>query len=226
VPAVPRIRPAILSPVPELAFAVDGSSGVDYAAVPTLSFTLRVQAPGGHPIRSLMLDVQIQIAARRRSYGPGPHDRLLELFGPPGGWSTTLRTLPWLRTTKVVPAFEGTTTVDLPVACTYDLQVTASRYLAALDDGAVPLEFLFSGSVFFATSEGALQTARIGWEHEVDYDMPIAVWKQAMDRHFPDSAWLRVGTQSFAALCAYKARHAFGSWDETIEALLSRAGPA
>jgi uncharacterized protein DUF6084 len=92
--------------------------------------------------------------------------------------------------------------------------------LAALDGGDVPLEFLFSGSVFFAGPQGALQTARIALDHELDYRLPVAVWKQTMDRHFPHSAWLRLGTESFNRLCTYKARHAFESWDKAIDALL------
>ena len=100
-------------------------------------------------MRSVLLDVQIQIAARRRGYDAGAHDRLFELFGPVADWGTTLRTLLWTRTTLVVPAFEGSTVVDLDVPCRYDLEVAASRYLDALADGEVPLEFLFSGSVFY-----------------------------------------------------------------------------
>jgi hypothetical protein len=47
-----------------------------------------------------------------------------------------------------------------------------------------------------------------------------------MDRHFPGAAWLRLGRESFDRLSAYKARHAFESWDVTIEALLAKAGSA
>ncbi len=210
--------------VPELRFAVLGASSLEYAAVPTLKFELQIEAEGGLPIRSVLLDVQIQIAARQRGYDPAVQDRLLELFGTPERWSTTLRTLPWLRTTLVVPPFTERTTVDLLVPCTYDLEVTASRYFAALKDGVVPLELLFSGSVFFTAATGALQTARIAWDNEVDYRLPVAVWRETMDRHFRGSAWLRLGEESFDRLCTYKARHAFESWEATIDALLDSEG--
>ncbi len=206
--------------VPELRFAVLGASSLEYAAVPTLKFELQIDADGGLPVRSILLDVQIQIAARQRGYEPAVQERLLELFGLPERWGTTLRTLPWLRTTTVVPAFNDATVVDLLVPCTYDLEVTAARYLAALQDGVVPLEFLLSGSVFFSTPQGALQTARIAWDHEVGYRLPVAVWKETMARHFPHSAWLRLGSDSFDRLCVYKARHAFENWDATIDSLL------
>ncbi len=219
--AIQNAQAAAQGSIPELRFAVDGASSLDYAAAPTLRFALRVEVTSGHPIRSILLDAQIQIAARQRGYEPESQERLLELFGTPERWATTLRTLPWLRTTIVVPPFTDSTVVDLMVPCTYDLEVTATRYFAALSDGVIPLEFLFSGSVFFATPGGAMQTARIAWDHEVDYRLPVAVWKDTMARHFPDSAWLRLGSESFDRLCAYKARHAFESWEKTIDSLLA-----
>ena len=206
--------------VPELAFAVCDARSAEYVATPTLLFTLEIDAPG-QAIRSILLDVQIQIAARQRPYGESAQERLLELFGTPERWGTTLRTLPWTRTTTVVPPFEGSTAVELPVPCTYDLEVTAARYFAALEDGEVPLEFLFSGSVFFADPQGALQTVRIGWDRDVDFRLPVAVWRQTMESHFPESAWLRLGRDSYNRLCAYKARHAHQSWEAAIDSLLA-----
>ncbi len=219
--ASPEQAGAAWGEVPRLSFGVHGVEAVRYAAVPTLEFALRIDAQDAVPIRSVLLDAQIQIAARERGYDAGAQQQLLELFGAPERWATTLRTLPWLRTTMVVPPFDGTTVVGLSVPCSYDLEVTASRYFAALDDGVVPLELLFSGSVFYTTPRGALQTARIAWDSEVRYGMPVQVWRQAIDAHFPRSAWLRIGTRSFDALCAYKARHAFESWDAAIDSLLA-----
>jgi Family of unknown function (DUF6084) len=221
VSAIERARASGLGVAPELRFDIVAASGLEYAAVPTLKFALRIDAAGSQPVRSILLDVQIQIAARQRGYEPEVQERLLELFGVPERWRSTLRTLPWLRTTVVVPPFTDSTVVDLLVPCTYDLEVTAARYFAALEDGMVPLEFLFSGSVFFASSDGALQTCRIAWDHEVDYRLPVSTWKQMMDRHFADSAWLRVGRDAFNRLCAYKAAHTFTSWDDAIDALLA-----
>ena len=206
--------------VPQLRFAVERCEPLDYAAVPTLTFALAIEEAGGVPIRSVLLDVQIQIAARARRYGDGEQDRLLELFGTPERWATTLRTLPWTRATVVVPPFEGRTCVDLQIPCTYDFEVTAARYLAALEEGEVPLELMFSGSVFYAAPGGLLQTARIAWDSDVSYRMPVAAWRAALDRHFPGAAWLRIQRSSFDRLSAYKARHAFTSWDAAIDSLL------
>ncbi|HKO28189.1 MAG TPA: DUF6084 family protein [Solirubrobacteraceae bacterium] len=207
-------------PAPELRFAVAEAEPLRHAAAPTLKFGLEIEAPGGQAIHSLLLDVQIQIAARRRSYAAPAQEQLLELFGTPERWTSTLRTLPWLRATLVVPPFTGASLVELAVPCTYDLEVAAARYLAALEDGEIPLEFLFSGSVFYAAPDAGLQMARIPWDHDVAFAMPVDVWRRAMDTHFPASAWLRLGRESYDALCAYKARHAFESWEATIDALL------
>jgi len=207
--------------IPRLAFVVQGAAPVARAAVPTLRFALRVDAPGGPPIRSVLLGVQLQIAARRRRYDESTHDRLFELFGPPAGWSATLRTLLWTRTTLVVPAFDESTVADLDVPCTYDLEVAAARYLDALGaDGEVPLELLFSGSVFYAGADGRLQTARISWEQEAEYRLPVAVWRETMDRHFPGTAWLRLPKDCHDALCAYKSRRALATWEDVFAELL------
>lgn len=212
--------------VPELSFGVNGAHAVAHAAAPTIGFELAVEVSGAHPVRSVLLDVQIQIAARQRPYGEGCQERLSELFGTPDRWSTTLRTLPWCRTTLVVPPFTEATVVELPVSASYDLEVSASRYFAALEEGQIPLEFLFSGTVFYSGRGGALQAARIAWDREADYRMPLTVWREAIDRHFPGSAWLRLRRESFDRLLAYKATHSLESFDIAIDKLLGEPGTA
>jgi hypothetical protein len=206
--------------IPELAFSVVDAARVDYAAAPALRFAVRVESVGGTPIRSILLDAQIQIAARRRRYDASEHERLFELFGPPENWGTSLRTLLWSRTTVVVPPFAGSTVVEVVQPCSYDLEVTASRYFDALADGEVPLEFLFSGSVFAAGADGGLQITRLPWTHEAEYRLPVSVWRDAMDRHFGGTAWLRLRKDTFDRLATYRSRHALASWDDAIEAML------
>jgi hypothetical protein len=183
-----------------------------------------VERVGGGQIRSLLLDTQIQIAARRRGYDAAAHDRLFELFGPPEAWGTSLRTLLWSRTTLVVPPFTDSTVVELAVPCSYDLEVAASRYFDALADGDVPLEFLFSGSVFYDGPDGRLQTIRLSWEQEAGYRLPVAVWKETLDRHFRGTAWLRLGKDAFDRLSAYKSRNALARWDDVVDELLEARG--
>jgi hypothetical protein len=211
--------------MPELAFEVVDADRVAHTAVPTLCFVLRIDSVGGVPIRSILLDTQIRIAARRRAYDPSTHDRLFELFGAPSDWGTNMNTLLWTRTTSVVPPFDGSARVELQVPCTYDLEVAASRYLDALGDGHVPLELTFSGAVFYTTASGLLQTVRIPWSHEADFRMPVSLWREAMDAHFPDSAWLRLDRERYARLAAFRSRNALPTWEAAIDALLPEETP-
>ena len=204
--------------VPDVTFLVRDAAPLEHAAVPTLRFGLAIVS--AMDVRSIVLDVQIQIAARRRAYDASVHDRLFELFGPAEAWGTTLRTLPWTRLTVVVPPFKGRTLVDVDVPCTYDLEVVASRYFDALEDGDVPLEFLFSGTVFYGAP---LQAARISWASEAQYRLPVRVWKATMERHFRDTAWLRVRKDRFDRLVSYKSRRALASWEDVVDDLLERA---
>ena len=104
--------------------------------------------------------------------------------------------------------------------CSYDLEAIAPNYLSALEDGEVPLEFLFSGSVFYTGPGGLLQTARIAWDREAEYRLPVRVWREAMDRHFPGAAWMRLGRPAFDRLRAYKAQHGLRTLEDAVERLL------
>ena len=201
--------------VPSLTFRVEGAERVEHAAVPTIAFALNVASE--RPVRSVLLDVQLQIAARRRPYDEAAHERLFELFGPVEQWGKSLRTLLWTRATLVVPPFEESAVVELPIACSYDLDVTASRYFDALEGGVVPLEFLFSGTVFYGAP---LQAARISWESEAGYRMPVALWRETMNRYFNGTAWLRLPKPSLERLAAHKSRHALATWEDVVDSLL------
>jgi hypothetical protein len=87
----------------------------------------------------------------------------------------------------------------------------------------VPLEFLFSGTVFYSEPDGRLQTGRISWEADAEYRLPVAVWKETMDRYFRGTAWLRLPKGSFDRLTAYKSRRALATWEEAVDSLLAEA---
>lgn len=208
---------------PELDFAVDSAGVMEYAAAPTLRFSLRVTNRAGEPVRNVALATQIRIAAAKRSYDPATQSRLVELFGEPHRWGSTVHSLFWVQVMLLVPAFAGSTIVELPVPCTYDMDVAAARYFHGLIDGEVPLEFFFSGTVFYTSGSGALQTSRIALDREATYRLPVSVWREMMAHYFPNSAWLRVSKELFERLHAYRARNTFATWDDAVAALLSRA---
>jgi hypothetical protein len=209
---------------PELAFSIREGGVLEHAAVPTLRFAVAIETVGAAAqVRSVSLNVEVRIAATRRRYDADERERLVDLFGQPEEWGRNLRTLHWTALTAHVPSFTGSTVLELPITCTYDLEVAASRYFNALDDGEVPLEFLFSGTVFYAGADGRLQVGRIGWDKDADYRLPVAAWRAMIDRYFPDSAWLRLRRESFDRLAAYRARHTLVSWEDTVDKLIEEA---
>ena len=208
---------------PELEFAVQDAHAVKYAVVPTLGFDLRLGRLDGGAVRSVALNVQLRIAATQRPYSPAEQAHLVEVFGRPEQWARTVSSLLWTNTTANVPSFTGSTVFELTVPCTYDFEVTAAKYLKGLEGGEVPLEFLFSGTVFYADPGGRLQVAAISWDREATYRLPVAVWREVMDHHFGDSAWVRLRRDSFDRLYAYKAGNTFASWEDAVEALLDGA---
>jgi hypothetical protein len=197
-----------------------------YAAVPTLTFALRIGGRGGRPtpIHTIALRCLIQIEPRRRHYDAAEEARLFELFGEPRRFGETLNPVMWTQVSLMVPGFLGATEVKLPVTCTYDFEVVAAKYLHALDDGEIPLLFLFSGTVFTRQEGGGVSVEPVPWEHEASFRLPVQVWRQVMDQYFPGGAWIRLRRESFDALHRFKGRRALPTWDDAVEALLRAAG--
>jgi hypothetical protein len=206
--------------MPDLDFRVEDAEVLEFAAVPSLLFKLRIENLEEEPIRSVALNTQIRIAATRRHYDTVEQERLLEVFGEPHRWGNTLRSLLWTHTNLQIPPFSGSTVIDMPVPCTYDLEVIGSKYFYALEDGEVPLEFLFSGTVYYAGEGGRLQIARISWEKEAEFRLPVRLWKEMMERYFPNSAWIRLRKDAFDQLYDYKVRMGLPTWEAAVEALL------
>jgi Family of unknown function (DUF6084) len=218
----PAVRDAGPAAAPGLVFEVQGAA-VAQAAVPGIDVALRIARAGGGRVRSIALAVQVRIAAPRRRYDPATQERLLGLFGPPGDWGRSLRSILWARPTVMVPPFDDATVVTVPLPCTYDFEVGAAAYLDAVRDGHIPIELLFSGTVFYAGDDGRLQTCQLPWEHEASFAMPAALWREAMDRFFPGARWLRLDGERFDRLAAFRSRRALPSWEAAIDAALEAA---
>ncbi|HEY0754115.1 MAG TPA: DUF6084 family protein [Ktedonobacteraceae bacterium] len=214
--------------MPDLDFAVVGAEVPPFAALPTLIFKLSVtNAPAHQVIHSISLRSQIQLAVNRRRYSPAAQPRLVELFGEPQRWGDTLRPLLWTHASTVVPRFSDALVADIPIACTYDLEVASTKYFDALDEGEIPLAFFFSGSVFYENDEGNLQVEQIPWSKEAFYRLPVATWKEMIARYYPNSAWLRLHKDVFDQLYQYKTAQGLPTWDDVITRLLVAArGPA
>ena len=144
------------------------------------------------------------------------------MFGEPARWGETLNPLQLATVTVLVPGFTGSTTVQLAVPLTYDLDVAAAKYLHGLDGGQVPLLLLFSGTVFRGAPD-RVQVGLVPWHEEATYPLPAAVWRAAMDAHFPDAGWVRLHRETLDALRAYRSEHVLPTWDDTVERLLKEA---
>jgi hypothetical protein len=205
--------------VTELTFGCAQARAERYAATPTLSFALTITESSGVQVNAIALRCQIRIEPHRRRYSAVEARRLNDLFGDPSRWAETVKPIQLATVSTMVPGFSSVTETDLRVPCTYDLEVASARYLQGLDDGTVPLLLLFSGTVF--TGQGV---ELIPWSREASYRMPVSVWQDVVDEHFPGSAWLRCGQDTLDALSTFKASRALPTWDATLTALLEAAG--
>ena len=170
--------------MPDLSFQVEKAEPLPFSVAPTLIFKLRVtNTISEEPIQAVMLQCQVQIEATRRRYGAQDQDLLLDLFGEPERWSRTLRTILWTHTSVNIPPFTGSSVVDLPVPCTYDFNIATTKYFYALEEGEIPLLLLFSGTIFYVADNGVLQVARVPWNKEASFRLPVRVWKEMMDMY-------------------------------------------
>lgn len=213
--------------MPDLDFNVLGVEAANYGIVPLLHFKLEItNQPPEETVQSVMLQAQIQIHPTLRSYEPAEKEKLGELFGTPDRWGQTLRARLWTHASVNVRSFAERTEEVLPVPCTFDLNVSATKYFYALEDGEVPLLFLFSGTIFYENDEGHLQISQVSWNKECTYRMPITIWKEMMDHHYPNTAWLALERGLFERLYAFRRREGLADWDQTIARLLPRNGEA
>lgn len=192
-------------------------------AAPAIVFRLRIEHIRGGRVHAIGLRCQVRIEPRGRHYSREEQSRLYELFGDVGQWHRSLRAVTWAHASLVVPSFDRLIEVDLPVACTYDLEVASAKYLHAVRDGDVPVAFAFSGSIFSPDASGSLNIEPVPWDLDASYRMPGGVWQAAMDQFFPGGGWLRLQRETIDRLQAFRGRNAVVSWDEAIGLLLDHA---
>lgn len=194
-----------------------------YTVTPQLTARLRIEDAADERIHAVVLRCQVRIEPQRRHYDAAERDGLLGLFGERERWSDTLRPFLWMQCNTTVQGFTGATEIDLPLPCTYDFDVIGSRYLHALGDGTVPLTLLFSGTVFTKGSAG-FGVRQVPWDCEARYDLPVAVWRQMIASHFPNSGWIRLDQDVLDQIADFRARRGLISWDETVRMLLADVG--
>lgn len=210
--------------MPELDFECTAARADTSAAAPTVTLQLHISSSSDVPIHAVALRCQVRIEPLRRRYDDTEAEALRDLFGDRPRWGETLKPLQLAFINQMVPGFSRKTDVELALPCSYDFDVAANKYLYALDAGEVPLLLLFSGTVFTAGANGFTVTP-IPWHNEAAFRLPVAVWKRAMQLHFPGTAWLRLNEDTFDALYRYRVTHDLTGWDDAIDRLLKETGP-
>jgi hypothetical protein len=207
--------------MPDLSFEILSAEVATYSVLPMLIFKMRiVNEQTEEQIENISLKSQIMLSVTKRRYNPEEKAKLHELFGEPERWSKTLRQFLWTHVTSVVPRFVGSTTIELLVPCIYDFEVVSTKYFNALEDGEIPLTFLFSGTIFYRGAENNLQIGQVSWSKEATYRLPVALWKGVIDTYFPNSAWIRIQKDVFDQLYQYKMTHDLLTWEDVLVRLL------
>ena len=204
----------------ELVFDCVDASADRYAVVPGMTLRLRITETSGERVDAIALRCQIRVEPHRRRYSAAEAERMHDLFGDTDRWADTLKPMQFLTLSTMVPGFTGSTTQALPIPCTYDLEIASTKYFSSLEDGVIPLLLLFSGSVF-STVDGRLSVQQVPWSKEASFPLPVKVWRQTVDLHFPNSAWFRVQQETMESLQRFKSRNALPTWDSAVNALLA-----
>ena len=111
----------------------------------------------------------------------------------------------------------------LPVPCSFDFNIAATKYFDGLTEGGAPLALLFSGSVFYRDTADRLQIAQIPWSKEVYCRLSVDLWRQMMDQYYPNSTWLRMPRALFEELSRYKRQRALPTFEAALQRLLDAA---
>lgn len=209
----------------EVTLAVLDVAPEPFSVIPILAARVGIAASGDDPVHAIALRCQVRIEPLRRSYTDDEADGLVDLFGPRERWSNTQRTFLWLHSETMVQGFAGTTQADLRLECTYDFEVTSAKYLHALHEGTIPLQFLFSGTIFTKGSNG-FSVQQVPWDREDHYDLPVSVWRGLMQQHYPNTGWLRLDHDTLEALADYKSMRGLLGFDDAITALLAASREA
>jgi hypothetical protein len=209
--------------IPDPEFAVIGARTVRYAATPMMTFDLQVSEPSGRSVYMIALTIQVMIDPARRRYDDETREKLLELFGEPERWSVTTRSLVWCQLDVLVPAFTGSTVVTVPIACTYDLEIAAAKYLYSLPDGEAPLALHFNGTIYYPAEDGGLQMVLVPWTKSIDFRMPVSVWRETIEHYYPNTGWVALRSETLQALQRAKLDRGLATLDAAIDSLLEEA---
>lgn len=208
---------------PDPEFEIVGVRSLERAATPTLAFATRVSDPSGVEIYTASVSALLLIEPGKRSYQPEERERLVELFGEPERWASTTGAFRWAQVDVLVPSFTGETHFEIHVPCTFDHEIAATKLFSGLGGGVVPLQVHFNGTVFYRGPGERLQLMPLPWDRSVRCELPIATWREMIDRHYPQGAWIRVADATMRRLAERKASAGRATFDDCVAELIDRA---
>lgn len=201
-------------------FTVLGVDPLPWAATPALRFSLHVCDPQGRDVHTVALTSEIRIEPAKRAYAAGTHEKLVELFGPEERWASTTHAFHWTKVELLTPSFVGATSFELDVPLSFDMELAATKYFYAIEDGHIPLSFVFSGTVLYRNEQDHLRVERVPWSCIAAWKMPVAAWHAAIRAHYPQGGWIRLDDETLEALAAVKAERGDHAFDDTVRALM------
>src|SRR5690348_1936034 len=206
--------------MPELRFRIASAVALEHAASPLIALAIELSTQPAQRIESVLLRCAVRIEVGARPPAGADRGRLRELFGPPSAWNRAARSLLWTQAIAIAPAFEGSTQVEVQLPCSYDLAAAASKYLLGLRDGEVPITAQLSGTVFHRERD-QLQAAPIAWDREASFALPVALFHQVLEQHFPNAGVLALRRDVYERLDQYRIARGLPSWEHAVESLLA-----
>ncbi|MNC91466.1 hypothetical protein D3C83_77360 [compost metagenome] len=75
----------------------------------------------------------------------------------------------------------------------------------------------------FVKTEGGFSVEQVPWHKESAFRLPVDSWREMMDSHYPNSAWVRVQRDTMDALTRFRSQRGLPTWDDTFNALLGES---
>ncbi|MFI0410087.1 DUF6084 family protein [Actinomadura sp. 3N508] len=138
---------------PELGLEVLGVEGGITAATPVLSLRVGLRRTDGGPVQCVLLTTTVTVAPARLS---------------------------WARVGATVPTFRGGTELTLTLPCRNGMRAAVEDHLPSLNNGGVPLDLAFDGTVFYPGENGTPRTGQAPWRHETTALLPVETWRTLM----------------------------------------------
>ena len=160
-------------------------------------FALGVTETSGREVFTIALTAQINIDPARRELRRRARASASSTSSASPSAGRRPRTASCGRTRRtLVPSFTGADARSrCPCRARYDLELAAAKYFYSLPDGEVPLALpLHAARSCTAATTGSCRSCSSRGRARRTWRMPVATWREMMERHYPDGALGRACT--------------------------------